>query len=266
MLKSISNIAWEQRDEQWVINKLRESGWDAIEIAPSRIWKDFRMIPRQQRIDYRKSIEEQGVHICSMHSLFWGVKEVQLFGNVLEQRNLVKYLKELVDLAVDLQSKVMVFGSPTVRDRKDYEYTEALSIASKVLYEPAEYAKDNGVKILIEPLTLKETNFIHTHCEAMELIEAVGSEGFGLHLDAKAVAEEEMEISEVISECEGKIEHFHINDPMLVEIGLMADYHIHMAEILKEISYPNYVSIEMRCTTDSIKSIGNSIDYVNNLY
>ncbi len=266
MLKSISNIAWEQKDEEWVISKLLESGWNAVEVAPSRIWKDFRMIPRQQRIDYRKLIEEQGVHICSMHSLFWGVKEVHLFGSVLEQKNLVQYLKELVDLAVDLHSRVMVFGSPTVRDRKDYGYAEALSIASKVLYEPAEYAEDNGVKILIEPLTLKETNFIHTHYEAMELIEAVDSEGFGLHLDAKAVAEEEMEILEVISACKGRIEHFHINDPGLKEIGTEADYHSDFGRALKKIEYKQYVSIEMRQFEDYRASISKSIRCVEERY
>ena len=89
MLKSISNIAWEQKDEEWVIDRLHEYGWNAIEVAPSRIWKDFRMVPRQQRADYRKALEERGIKICSMHSLFWGVKDVNIFGSELEQKNLI---------------------------------------------------------------------------------------------------------------------------------------------------------------------------------
>lgn len=266
MLKSISNIAWEQRDEEWVISKLRESNWDAIEVAPSRIWKDFRTVPRQQRVDYRKSIEEQGIHICSMHSLFWGVKESHFFGNAIEQRNMIVYLKELVNLAVDLKSRVMVLGSPAVRDRSGYEYDEALTIAARVLHEPAEYAKENGVKILIEPLSRKETNFINTHLEGLDLVAAVNNSGFGLHLDAKSIADEGIDLERIVFNCRGKIEHFHINDPGLAEIGKEANYHTKIGRLLKKINYEQYVSIEMRQFENYRASISNSIRYVDARY
>ncbi len=266
MLKSISNIAWMQDEEEWVLEQLRQLGWNAIEVAPSKIWEDFRSIPRNQRSDYRKYVEEYGLKICSLHSLFWGIENAKLFGTVKEQENLKKYFRELVDLAVDLGSKVMIFGSPSVRDRGTYEYRKALDIAGKVLHESAEYAKENGVKILIEALTVTETNFINTHSEALALIAAVDSDGLGLHLDAKSLASEKTEIKEIIRNCKGKIEHFHINDPDLGEVGLAAGYHKNIGEALKEINYTNYVSIEMRRGEDAKRRISNSIKYVNEIY
>ena len=266
MLKSISNIAWEQKDEEWVIDRLHEYGWNAIEVAPSRIWKDFRMVPRQQRADYRKALEERGIKICSMHSLFWGVKDVNIFGSELEQKNLIEYLKELVDLAVYLKSRVMVLGSPTVRDRNGYEYNEALEIASRVLYKPAVYACENGVKILIEPLSRQETNFINTHSEGLELTAAVNDNGFGLHLDAKSIADEETDLEKIVYNCRGKIEHFHINDPGLAEIGTEADYHLKLGELLKKVKYDRYVSIEMRQFENYRETIDKSMKYVDVKY
>lgn len=266
MLKSISNIAWHQADEDWVLRKLREQNWDAIEIAPSRIWEDFRTVPRQKRIDYQKKVECQGLKICSMHSLFWGTKGIQIFGGSEEKRNMVEYLNELVDLAVDLKSRVMVLGSPAVRDKGEYEYDEAITIAARVLHESAEYADANGIKILIEPLTKQETNFINTHLDGLNLVEAVNSNGFGLHLDGKSIAAEETDLEKIILCCKGKIEHFHINDPGLQDIGTVAEYHTQMGLLLKRIGYDKYVSIEMRQSEKYRESISNSMQYVDEKY
>lgn len=266
MLKSISNITWPQAEEEWVLKRLRERNWDAIEIAPSRIWEDFRTIPRQKRIDYRKKIEYQGIKICSMHSLFWQTKGVQLFGMPVEQGNMVAYLNDLVDLAVDLKSRVMVLGSPTVRDKGNYEYDEAIAIAAEVLRKPAEYAAAMGIKILIEPLTKQETNFINTHVDGLNLVEAVDSNGFGLHLDAKSIADEQTSLEKIILDCKGKIEHFHINDPCLEKIGMMADYHLEIGAMLKRIKYDHYISIEMKQSEKWRENICDSLQYVDENY
>ena len=266
MLKSISNIAWPQDDEQWVLQKLQQRSWDAIEVAPSRIWEDFRGISGQERRNYKEKIQTYGLKICSMHSLFWGIQEAKLFGTKTEQQAFLDYLKELVDLAVDLESKVLILGSPSVRDRGEYEYSHAMDIAATVLREAAEYALMSKVKILIEPLTRKETNFINTHSEGLKLVKMVNSEGFGLHLDAKAVAAEDMRIEDIVLECKGHIRHFHINDPDLQQIGTVADYHERIGQALIQNDYLGYASIEMRMTGKHRECIEKSMSYVDLYY
>ncbi len=266
MLKSISNIAWPQNDERWVLEKLQQRNWNAIEVAPSKVWEDFRKIPSKERKYYKQNIEEYHLNICSLHSLFWGIQGARLFGAQQEQQAFKDYLKELVDLAADLGSRVLILGSPAVRDKGNYEYSEAIYIAAAVLNEPAEYAWMCNVKILIEPLTKKETNFINTHTEGLELIRAIGSNGFGLHLDAKSVAAEEMDAEAVIKGCKDDIEHFHINDPDLRPIGMTADYHEKMGKALAQIGYPHYISVEMKMTENYRQSIEASMNYVDSYY
>ncbi len=266
MLKSISNIAWSQENEEWVLKELQRRKWNAIEIAPSRIWEDFRKISGQERKKYREKIMEYDLKICSMHSLFWGIKEAKVFGTVAEQRFFQDYLKELVELAVDLGDKVLILGSPPVRDRGGIEYSLAVDIAASVLREPAEYAAQNNITILIEPLTKKETNFINTHSEGLELARAVDSEGFGLHLDAKSVASEGVDVTGAIFACNGHVRHFHVNDPDLQPIGTVAGYHEKMGNALRQIEYAEYVSIEMKMMDNYQESILRSMDVVDLYY
>lgn len=266
MLKSISNIAWPRENENWVLKELQRRKWNAIEVAPSRIWENFRKISRQERNKYREKIMEHGLKICSMHSLFWGIQEARMFGTEVEQKFFQDYLKELVELAVDLGSKVLVLGSPPVRVRGGYEYAQAMDIAATVLKEPAEYAAQNNITILIEPLAKKETNFINTHSEGLELVRAVDSEGFGLHLDAKALAAEGVDITDSILACKGHIRHFHVNDPDLHPIGTVADYHEKMGNAMRQIQYPEYVSIEMKMTNHYQEDILRSMDLVDLYY
>ncbi|MCM1038207.1 MAG: sugar phosphate isomerase/epimerase [Ruminococcus sp.] len=249
-----------------MLKKLRQRHWDAIEVAPSRIWEDFRRISSQERRKYKEKILGYDLKICSLHSLFWGIQEPKLFGTKLEQQAFQDYMKELVDLAVDLDSKVMILGSPLVRDRRKYEYGQAMDIAVAVIQEVAEYALKNKIKILIEPLTKKETNFINTHSEGLELVRKVNSEGFGLHLDAKAITAENTKIEKIILDCKEYIRHFHINDPNLQQIGIAADYHKKIGEMLQKIDYSGYVSIEMRMTDKYRDCIEQSMEYVELYY
>jgi len=265
MLKSISNIAWPATDEEWALEELQRRGWNAIEVAPSRVWEDFRKITTEERKLYLDKIKSYNLQVCSLHSLFFGIEGADIFGTDTEQKIFVQYLLDLVDLASDLEAKVLILGSPKVRNRKNYRMEQAMAIAAQVLREPAQYANEKNIKILIEPLSKKETNFINTHDEGLELVELVNNNGFGLHLDEKAVVCEEGSIENNIKECENKFWHFHINEIDLTRI-IYSEQHNTVAETLKNIKYSNYISIEMRTEENYRDAILKSLDCVDFMY
>lgn len=266
MKLSISNIAWPREDEEWVLKLLEKHSWDAIELAPSRVWEDFRTVPSSKILSYKKKINFYGLEICSLHSLFYGIKDVNLFGDINSKNSFIEYLKKIVDLSHFLGNKVIVLGSPSVRDLGNRHINVALLEASYTLRRAAEYAEANGIMILIEPLSRVESNFVNTHDEGLSLVNMIGNAGFGLHLDAKSIADENDDISSIISECRNKIMHFHINDPGLVSIGTKAKYHNIISDSLKEIGYKRYVSIEMRQNENHRETIKNSVDFVEKVY
>lgn len=263
---AISNIAWPQNQEKEIFSVISHKGFCGVEIAPSRIWKDFRDITAAERIAYKKYVGRKHLEICSMHSLFYGTQGLGIFGQTEERRNFVMFFRALIDLASDLEVPRMVFGSPSTRKRNGMPFEQAVSIAANVLYPVAEYAYQRGTKILIEPLSPEETDFIENHKEGLALVGAVGSKGFGLHLDAKALSAEQEAMKDIFEECNGYFEHFHVNEERLGSFKEPLLPHESIARELKKSNYSGYVSIEMRELENPKKEIETAMDFVRSVY
>ncbi len=95
----------------------------------------------------------------------------------------------------------------------------------------------------------------------------INNRGFGLHLDAKAVAAEPEDFSQILARVDCRVEHFHINDPDLVEINSTGRIdHPQLAKGLRDMGYTHYVSIEMRTMPDYHEAIMRSLAFVNKTY
>ncbi len=266
MKLSVSNIAWPNEDCKKVLEYLAGTAVSAIEIAPSRIWPDFRSVNANERKRYYQSIRNYGLSICSMHSLYYGQKCMHILGNSDERKRFSTFTRQLIELAYDLEIPVMIFGSPVVRDRRDIPVDEALEYAAEALRPLSDYAYSSGTKILIEALSKEDTDFINTHNEAISLVEAVNSKGFGLHLDAKAISSEKQDYETIFEDCKGLIEHFHINENKLGGFEKPVFDHVKMAECLGQNGYEGFASIEMRQLPDYMSAIKIAVDFAEKEY
>ena len=94
-----------------------------------------------------------------------------------------------------MEGSVMVWGSPKQRDLQEgWEYEDACARAAEILRGVAETAHEGGVTIAMEPLGRGETNFLNTAEETVLLIRQVDHPALRLHLDVKAMSDEEKDI------------------------------------------------------------------------
>jgi D-psicose/D-tagatose/L-ribulose 3-epimerase len=263
---AISNIAWPHEDMPAILDLLASEkiGW--IEVAPSKVWAEPVEAPGAGRRAFVQTLADRGIRIISLHSLLYTRPDLGLFRGEETDRRTIRYLSELAWLGADLGARWMVFGSPGGRRRGTLGFPEACEEAARVFGPAGDAAAEAGLTLLIEPLTRAETDFVNTTGEGIGLVELVGSPGFALHLDAKSVAEEPGEKLPLLRRALPLLRHFHVNDPGLVPLGTVADYHRELGEALRGSGYGGHVSIEMKTVPDHRRAITRSLALAKRFY
>lgn len=267
MKLSISHIAWPSDQEVFFLKNLKDWGCSGLEIAPNRIWSEPLEAGKRKQKQFKSLVHGCGLEISAMHALLYNRNDLGLFREPAVESKTAEYLKCLCALGANLGAKVLVFGSPNNRRRGKIPFREAMERAVVFFDKVAPIAADLGVCLCIEPLGSQETDFIVSTQEGLILVDMVNNKGFGLHLDAKAVAAEAEDFSQILEKVDRKIEHFHINDPGLVEVNStgMVD-HQSLAKKLRGLGYSRYVSIEMRTMPDYAEAVKRSLALVRETY
>ncbi|MCI8887058.1 MAG: sugar phosphate isomerase/epimerase [Hungatella sp.] len=206
---------------------LERLGYDYIELSvtatmnlePKALW------------EYREKLKSSKVKCEAFNILF--PKTMELIGGNTSEEELREYLHKAMALIQSFGAEVVVFGSGKCRRcPKGMTYGEAYRQLVKVYRITGEIAGEYGVKVVIEPLSRKETNMICTMAEGAILESDVAHPNVGLLSD-----------------------FFHVcaNSDSIDDIGVIRNFgHIHIASG-KGRRYP--VSQEGECYGEFIKAL-----------
>ena len=154
---------------------IAEVGYGGIELAPFTLAPRITDVSAERRQTMRRQAEDRGLQIIGAHWLLAKTEGMHLTtADAAARKATSGYLIELGNAVADFGGSVMIFGSPDQRSlepgmTREQAYANAAEVFGAAL--PA--FADRGVSICMEPLTRKETDFINTCAEAMELIEMV---------------------------------------------------------------------------------------------
>ena len=255
---SISNIAWSKENDNEMLEFLSNKGFDALEIAPTRIIEDS----PYEHIEKSKCIcegikQKYKLDISSMQSIWFGKTE-KIFESEDNRKKLINYSKKAIDFANVINCKNLVFGCPKNRiiNNIEIDYNVAVDFFSEI----GEYACSKNVYFSIEPNpVIYNTNFINTTNEAINFVKNINCSGIKINVDLGTIIYNNEDIS-ILENNVNLINHVHISEPNLEYIE-KRKLHKDIVDLLKRNDYNKYISIEMKNKNniDKVKEIANYV-------
>ncbi len=259
MKLAISNIAWEKHDDQNVLDLLNKSGVRGIEIAPTKIWSDWKNINKISAQDYKKKMLNNGFEIPAMQAIVYGRSDLQIFQPDTHDAFL-EHVRLLAELAENLGTKVLVFGAPKNRLRGQVSMRNSIEIAVRLMRKIGQICYDKGCCIGWEHNPVEYgCDFITNINDAKEFVDIINHPGVRLHVDSAGLYMCGGEINSILKNI-GSFVHYHASEPMLAPIANGIVDHKALLSTLDEIGYEGWVSIEMKMTKKNIlETISKSI-------
>lgn len=264
MKLSISNIAWEQHDDREILKLLKSHQVDGIEVAPSKIWPAWEGISYKSARDYKDFLTDYGFEIPAMQALLFGKNELQVF-DPMTHKAFFEHIRLLTEVAVGLESQVLVFGSPKNRRRFQLNTEEARKKAVDFFYQVGEICKTSGCVMGIEHNPIEYgCDFLTNIADVVTFVQHLEHENVKVHIDSAGIhmcGGDELGILQKIDD----FAHFHLSAPMLEALHTDAPYLADYLTILENKLYTGWISIEMKQQDDTYSTIDRTLKYINSL-
>lgn len=224
-----------------------ECGYTGLEIAPFTISNFVTDIPAAERAKIRRQANQAGLEVIGLHWLLAKTKGFHLTSpDAAVRKKTAEYLGHLAEFCAELGGKILVFGSPQQRNlAPGLTRVEGMKYAAEVFGAVMPKLDKLDVTVALEPLSAKDTNFLTTAADGVELAKMVNSPRCKLHLDCKAMFTEPASIPELIRRNRDWMVHFHANDPNLQGPGFGKLDFVPIFKALDEIGYRGWISVEV---------------------
>jgi D-psicose/D-tagatose/L-ribulose 3-epimerase len=248
MKLAVSNIAWTNEEEPAAAELLKGLGVKYVEIAPTKKWQDPTRLKGDEIDGYKAFWAGYGIEIVAFQSMLFNRPDLKLFEGETLRDEMFRYLRDCIALAPRFGAGVMVFGSPKNRQKGQRSDAEANAIAQEFFGQLGDAATAHQTVFCIEPNPVDYVcDFVTTARQGLDLVQAVGNPGFGLHLDIAGMTLAGDDVSESIKAAGPLLRHLHISAPFLGQVEDRDDVHYRQAaEALRDVNYDRFVSIEMK--------------------
>ncbi|PQO31199.1 D-tagatose 3-epimerase [Blastopirellula marina] len=263
---AICNETYQDWKLETALAHAKDSGYDAIEIAPFTLAPSAYDLTAKERGEIRGKIEDAELDVVGLHWLLAKTEGFYLTtpDDAVRQKT-SDYFCELARLCRDLGGTIMVLGSPQQRNLlPGVSESQAMKLAADCLRKAMPTLEQCDVTLALEPLGPAEGDFLNTAEKGLELMDLIDSPNCKIHLDVKAMSAEEKPIPQIIRETHPHIAHFHANDPNKRGPGMGDVDFVPIFQALKEVGYNGWVSVEVFDYEPGIESlVKDSIAYMH---
>ena len=157
--------------------------------------------------------------------------------------------------------EVPMFGPCRFDQGSDLDLEDGILVEG--LQNLAPDVRRTGVKILLEPLTRKETHYMNLQGHGARIIEAVGQPGFALLSDFYHMQMEEDDVSRTLEQSGGHTAYVHMADgEERTEPGSLPFDYRPGFRALKEHGYSGWLTVESGATDNPEAALARAREYV----
>ena len=177
---------------------------------------DIEMCIRDRLKEFGAACEAAGLTTEATNIFFSG--SAPLTGPHVDEKSLLEYTDKALYKAASLGVKTSVLGSGAARKVPEgFSKEDAFQQMAELSYQLGDVAKKYGINIVIEPLNYKETNFILSSQEGLELMRQVNHPNVNILLDFYHMYVNGEDVSVVAEVAKsGRLLHTHISAPTRV--------------------------------------------------
>lgn len=264
---AVSHIAWSPDAEDEMLRFMLSHGVKSMELAPMRSFGTPSGVTQRDVQDKVQRYVDRGISICSFQALLFGSEGLSLFESDEARLRLKQWLIDVGRVAGWCGAGPMVFGSPKNRLKGALSHAQAMDIAVPFFREVGDACAESGSCLVMEANPeAYGADFCTSLAQAAELVEAVGSPGFRLHVDAGGLALSGENFAPVIHQASHLIAHVHASQPHLADWNDPHPVHETLARELHAAHYQESVAIEMRMQEDVTGSVKTAVEKVREIY
>lgn len=224
---------WTAEAGKYAIEQTAKAGFDLIEI----------LLPNSMEIDtkaVKKQLKENHLEVvCSLNL----PKEAHI---AFYPKEAEKLIKNAIDKTSDLETNFLggvLHGGIGVFSGNPLSETEKNTIV-EAWSSVADYAKEKGVNIAVEPINRYESYVCNTAENVLELIEKTGKDNLFLHLDTFHMNIEENNFRDPILLANQKLKHIHVTESHRGMLGEGTVNWNQFFDALKEINFEGNLVLE----------------------
>jgi D-psicose/D-tagatose/L-ribulose 3-epimerase len=243
--ESMKDLSWQQQ-----CRIVGGAGFKGIEIAPfTLVQQGVEEITPQKRKEMVTVMNDAGIECQGLHWLLAPPPKGLHFTtpDAAVRKRSIEYLARLIDFSGDLGGTVLTFGSPKQRNAVGISIAEAKKHLADGFAQVADHARQRGVKILIEPLDMSQTDVVNTMAEGMEIVKQVNHPAIQIMFDFHNTPNETEPFDVLIHRHFGNIHHVHVMemDGTYLGTGNAVNDYVKAFQTLKDLGYQHWVSLEV---------------------
>jgi sugar phosphate isomerase/epimerase len=175
-------------------------------------------------------------------------------------------IKEHIQFASGFDAAVIIGG---IRGKlkgtaSEQSYQRQMGVDS--IRKCAQFAREHGVILLIEPLNRYETNFINTASEGIQLLDEISEPSVRLALDTFHMNIEEVNISASIQSVGNRLGYIHFADSNRLAPGQGHTDFAQVMHALTSIHYQGVIAVEILPIPDDTTAIRQAGAYLRKIY